>query len=139
MRSTRKNVHRSAATSRALLAGVPAAVAGSIALTLSAVPAHAATTDAAAQSADHVLRGIRSAAPAVATVSVPRALAGPAAEIAAATAGGAASAVARVTAEAAPATYTVQRGDTVSRIAARFGLRTGDVLALNGLGWSSTI
>jgi LysM repeat protein len=45
----------------------------------------------------------------------------------------------RVTAAAAPATYTVQRGDTVSRIAARFGLRTNDVLALNGLGWSSTI
>jgi len=45
----------------------------------------------------------------------------------------------RVAAETAPATYTVQRGDTVSRIAARFGLRTNDVLALNGLGWSSTI
>jgi LysM repeat protein len=121
------------------VAGVPAAVAGSIALTLSAVPAHAAPTDAAAQSADHVLRGIRSANHAVATVSVPRALAGPAEGIAAHAAVIAAPAVARVTAEAAPATYTVQRGDTVSRIAARFGLRTADVLALNGLGWSSTI
>ena len=33
----------------------------------------------------------------------------------------------------------MQRGDTVSAIAARFGLRTADVLALNGLGWSSII
>jgi LysM repeat protein len=33
----------------------------------------------------------------------------------------------------------VKRGDTVSAIAARFGLRTIDVLALNGLSWSSVI
>ncbi|WP_456085558.1 LysM peptidoglycan-binding domain-containing protein [Microbacterium timonense] len=49
------------------------------------------------------------------------------------------SAAPRAAAEAAPTSYTVQRGDTVSRIAARFGLRTTDVLALNGLGWSTTI
>jgi N-acetylmuramoyl-L-alanine amidase len=38
-----------------------------------------------------------------------------------------------------PSSYTVVRGDTVSSIAARFGLRTADVLAWNGLSWSSII
>ncbi|WP_396823307.1 LysM peptidoglycan-binding domain-containing protein [Microbacterium trichothecenolyticum] len=95
---------------------MPVAVAGSIALTLSAVPAHAATTDAAPLSVPRTF--------AATAASVPRVAALPAV---------------RVTTETAPATYTVQRGDTVGRIAARFGLRTNDVLALNGLGWSSTI
>lgn len=39
----------------------------------------------------------------------------------------------------APARYTVTAGDTVSDIAARYGLATASVLALNGLSWSSTI
>lgn len=42
-------------------------------------------------------------------------------------------------AEAPPATYTVQPGDTIATIASRFGLRTVDVLAANGLGWRSVI
>lgn len=37
------------------------------------------------------------------------------------------------------ADYTVEPGDTVSGIAGRHGLRTADVLAANGLGWSSII
>ncbi len=40
---------------------------------------------------------------------------------------------------AAPASYRVAAGDTVSDIAARYGLSTASVLALNGLGWSSMI
>ena len=45
----------------------------------------------------------------------------------------------RVAAASAPTTYTVRRGDTVSAIASRFGLRTVDVLTLNGLSWRSVI
>ena len=40
---------------------------------------------------------------------------------------------------AAPSTYRVAGGDTVSSIAGRYGLSTASVLALNGLGWKSTI
>ncbi|MGO4300519.1 LysM peptidoglycan-binding domain-containing protein [Leifsonia sp. RAF41] len=40
---------------------------------------------------------------------------------------------------AAPATYRVQSGDTISGIAARFGLSTAAVLAMNGLSWKSLI
>lgn len=45
----------------------------------------------------------------------------------------------RLIAASAPATYVVKKGDTVSGIAARYGLRTADVLARNGLTWSSVI
>lgn len=40
---------------------------------------------------------------------------------------------------AAPATYRVVAGDSISGIAGRFGLATASVLALNGLGWKSVI
>lgn len=120
--SSTRNPNRS----RALFAGVPVAVAGSIALTLTATAAHAGTTDAATRgAAADPARSIRplTAVPSpVAAVPV-----------------SALPAVSVVAAQAAPATYTVVRGDTVSRIAARFGLRTADVLALNGLRWSSVI
>ena len=39
----------------------------------------------------------------------------------------------------APAEYVVADGDTVSGIAERFGLATAEILAANGLGWSSLI
>lgn len=39
----------------------------------------------------------------------------------------------------APYEYTVVDGDTVSGIAERFGLPTAELLALNGLGWSTLI
>ncbi|TQJ32378.1 LysM peptidoglycan-binding domain-containing protein [Microbacterium sp. SLBN-146] len=88
----------------------PVAFAGSLAILLSAAPASAVTP--ASGDAAHV------ASP---TGQLPRLVALP-----------------RV-ANAAPDTYTVAAGDTVSTIAARFGLRTADVLALNGLSWSSSV
>jgi LysM repeat protein len=44
-----------------------------------------------------------------------------------------------VTTAAAPASYTVVAGDSISGIAGRFGIATASVLALNGLGWKSVI
>lgn len=94
------------------MVGVPAAVVGSIALTLASAPAaHAADGGASAQGAlralpDRAPQTMSPVAPAAATV---------------------------------PARYTVRAGDTVSAIASRFGLRTADVLALNGLSWRSVI
>lgn len=38
-----------------------------------------------------------------------------------------------------PASYKVQDGDTVSSVAAQYGLSTASVLTLNGLGWKSLI
>lgn len=102
----------------------PAAVCGSIALVLTAAPGQAAEP----VSTERMLRSvpvdtavgttIATKAPARARVVLPS------------------RAVALAN---RPATYTVKRGDTVSAIAARFGLRTVDVLALNGLSWSSVI
>ncbi|MFJ6530981.1 LysM peptidoglycan-binding domain-containing protein [Microbacterium sp. NPDC091662] len=88
---------------RHLQIGVPAAVLGALATTLTATPAHAAPSDTAA-------------------VERPRLL------------------PARVVpTEAAPSSYVVQPGDTVSAIATRFGLRAVDVLTWNGLSWRSVI
>lgn len=51
----------------------------------------------------------------------------------------AASTAVKVAALPAPTTYTVVKGDTVSGIAARYGLTTAGVLALNGLSRTSLI
>jgi LysM repeat protein len=101
--------------SRSAVAGVPVALAGSLAFLMSAAPASAAEIPRPADS--HGARTFASLE-------------------------GAASRVAPSAVRAAASdqdTYTVQAGDTVSAIAARSGLRTVDVLALNGLDWSSTI
>lgn len=52
---------------------------------------------------------------------------------------GAAVRAAAATAAAVPEEVVVVEGDTVSGIAERFGLSTAEVLAHNGLGWSSMI
>jgi LysM repeat protein len=49
------------------------------------------------------------------------------------------AAQAAAAAASVPSTYTIRSGDTVSAIAARYGLRTADVLAANGLGTRSLI
>jgi LysM repeat protein len=87
----------------------PVAFAGSLAILLSAAPASAAP---ASGDAAHVAVPSERLSP---LVALPR------------------------VANAAPEMYTVVAGDTVSTIAARFGLRTADVLALNGLSWSSSV
>lgn len=90
---------------------VPTTIAGSLALTLSALPAHAAPVERAVQPRTDV--AVRLAAHPVTT--------------------------ARAAAAAVPATYTVKQGDTVSAIARRYGLNTASVLSWNGLGWNSVI
>lgn len=90
---------------RHLQFGVPAAVLGALAGTMSAAPAAATETTLRTQPLER-LQG----------------------------------AATRITpTQAAPASYVVQAGDTVSSIAGRFGLATTDVLSWNGLSWRSVI
>jgi LysM repeat protein len=99
-------------------AAVPVALAGSLALLMSAAPAHAGEPMKSGDRAPRPLTGLdasRATAPTASPASV------------------------RISATGTPETYTVQPGDTVSTIAARHGLRTTDVLAINGLSWSSVI
>lgn len=98
----------------------PVAVIGTIALSLTAAPAHAgATTERDAPGSMIPSLTARDAA---------------AARTAAVLAAAQEYAAARKR-----ATHTVVRGDTISGIAARHGLRTADVLAWNDLGWKSII
>jgi N-acetylmuramoyl-L-alanine amidase len=112
--------HR-ARTPRLISAGVPAAVFGSIALALTAVPAHAQerVEEERMPRLSPVHASFGSAPTKVPAVARATALKAPTAAV--------------------PATYTVRRGDTISAIAAKHGLRTVDVLTLNKLSWKSVI
>ncbi|MEV8268046.1 LysM peptidoglycan-binding domain-containing protein [Microbacterium sp. NPDC076911] len=105
--------------------GIPTALAGAVALALSSSPAHAEDRAATTMGADERAFRALPALPATPVVS--------------------ASSIPAVTVSAikpaatTPATYTVVRGDTVSAIASRHGLRTTDVLTLNALAWKSVI
>jgi LysM repeat protein len=102
--------------SKALLATMPIVLVGSLAVSL----------------------GMASPAEAAPVKRIPKAKSGPTQtklpRIAAPTAAPAAAPMV-----AAPSTYVVEQGDTVSSIAGRFGLSTASVLAQNGLGWKTTI
>ncbi|WP_426626338.1 LysM peptidoglycan-binding domain-containing protein [Leifsonia sp. McL0607] len=112
-----------------MLGTVPIAVVGSIAVTLNLLtPAHAAA-DAERERAPEK-SDATSPHDTVRGVDTIRGSLGQAA---------ASTSPAQTDAAAAPATYRVQSGDTVSTIAARFGLSTAAVLALNGLSWKSLI
>lgn len=88
---------------------VAPAVVGSIALSLSAQPAAAAEPQQRDSAFGHDARALRSTAPTA------------------------------VQPASRPDQHVVGLGDTVSRIAAQHGLRTADLLAWNGLDWSSVI
>ncbi|MEY9851017.1 LysM repeat protein [Leifsonia sp. EB41] len=113
----------SESTNRRMLGTVPIAIAGSIAVTLNLLaPAQAAVGE------------VRDRAPEKSDATGPRNTIRAAAAQEAAT-----TSPAQVEIAAAPASYRVQTGDTVSGIAARFGMSTAAVLALNGLSWKSLI
>lgn len=98
---------------------MPVALAGSLAVLMSAAPAHAAEPTRSSDAATpRILSALDRSTSAVRTPT---------------------PASVRIPAAATPDTYDVQPGDTVSAIAARHGLRTADVLAINGLTASSII
>ncbi|WP_300266064.1 LysM peptidoglycan-binding domain-containing protein [Microbacterium sp.] len=98
--------------------GVPAAVFGVLASAFTAAPATASLPVDTTGAADRAQLGAapRALPPATAAVSDPVTASTP-----------------------APSSYTVKAGDTVSSIAAAFGLATVDVLTWNDLGWRSVI
>ena len=117
MQNPHQSVRRASAT-------LPVAIAGSLALSLAGSPAHAAPPSVAPQAPQQ-----RPQLGSVGTVS----------GTAIAAARGEAGALEAAARRIVPATYRIVSGDTVSAIAARYGLRTADVLRWNGLGWSTII
>jgi N-acetylmuramoyl-L-alanine amidase len=112
-------VRRAARTAaKGMLATLPVVLAGSMALTGAVAPAAAVVDDEAQQGR---LKGDATLRPAVAEP------------------GDADTAPASIQPAGVPSSYLVQRGDTVSDVAERFGLSTASVLAANGLGWKSLI
>ncbi|MCA1308028.1 LysM peptidoglycan-binding domain-containing protein [Microbacterium esteraromaticum] len=99
-----------------LRVGAPAAVIGALAASIAVTPAHAQQDAPAARGAE--LKPLSARQPAATPAPAAAAL---------------------VPLAARPSKYTVKRGDTVYAIATRYGLRTSDVLAWNGLTWRSVI
>lgn len=108
---------------RAALGTVPIAVASSLAMTLNLVtPAQAAAPDETDRPGDTGRIAPLEGGSVTSTIARP-----------------ATTSPARTSVASVPASYRVQSGDTVSTIAARFGLSTAAVLAMNGLSWKSLI
>lgn len=112
---------------RGAFSTLPIVLAGSLAMTMNLTgPIHldgAKKTEkdkatAPSQLRDSIRKALASATPAQAPTELP---------------GG------QVSIAAAPSTYTVVAGDTISSIAEHYGVSTASVLALNGLGWKSII
>lgn len=142
---------------RRVFTAVPIAVAGSIAVTMGLVtPAQASVprnpersrekapdtgaTPTGAQAATGQTATTRPATTTTGTQSVHETAAGGTSGTVTSTiASASAASPAQTTVAGAPSRYQVQSGDTVSGIAARFGLSTASVLTLNGLSWKSLI
>ncbi len=108
---------------RTTAAALPAAIAGSLALSLAGGPAAHADDTGVQRTRIPLAPATPEATPhTVSGLSVASILG-----------------TALVMAKGAPATYRIVRGDTISAIAARHGLRTADLLAWNGMGWSTVI
>lgn len=118
-----KRRRRTTGRTHGMLGTVPIAVAGSIAVTLNLLTPAPATAETE-----------REQAPEKSDATGPQNTIVGSQEATASTAS-----PGRIDIAAAPATYRVQTGDTVSAIAARFGLSTAAVLARNGLSWKSLI
>lgn len=114
--------------SRSLLNTVPIVLAGSVVVTGMAVPAtsaeaHAPADDSERRAVTESLGAqLRQAMVVASDAALPTSVS-----------------TGTLATAAAPSTYRVVSGDTVSGIAARFGLATASVLAMNGLGWKSII
>lgn len=114
--------------SRNLMATLPIVLAGSMAVTMGLTsPVDTASTKRADRD--------KAAAPSELSNNIRQALA----QAHAASQAEANAVPGTISIAAAPSSYRVQAGDTVSSIASRHGLSTASVLALNGLGWKSLI
>jgi len=132
---------RSASFTRRVLVTVPVLLVGTMAATLGATPAHATTPKPTVKpkaATSELGRTLRAAVAAGAARVTAPALSTPALSTAA-TGVHSISVASGARTSAAPLSYTVVDGDTVSSISARFGLSTASVLALNGLGWKTMI
>ena len=116
---------------KSLLNTIPIVLAGSMAMSMN--------LSGAVDSVDTKSKEKEKASPSQLGKTIREALAAAHAASTAEATGVQTTSVGEVTTAAAPATYTVAAGDTVSSIAGRYGLATASVLAMNGLGWKSVI